>query len=64
MCGLFGMVRATGADVDRASKFLLRLGLWAEDRGIDGAGLALGLPGEPPAQAATGGDARAAAVPG
>jgi glutamine---fructose-6-phosphate transaminase (isomerizing) len=45
MCGLFGMVRALDADAGRASKMLLHLGVWAEERGIDGAGLALALPG-------------------
>ena len=45
MCGLFGLVRAEHADPDRATRLLLGLGLWAEERGIDGAGLALGLPG-------------------
>lgn len=45
MCGLFGLVRAVDADAYRGTQLLLRLGVWAEDRGIDGAGLALGLPG-------------------
>lgn len=45
MCGLFGLMRAAEADAHRATQLLLRLGMWAEDRGIDGAGLALGLPG-------------------
>ena len=52
MCGLFGLVRALHADTGRATQMLLRMGLWAEERGIDGAGMALGLPGEPyPARA-------------
>jgi hypothetical protein len=62
MCGLFGLARTCDVDPGAATRMLIHLGLFAEERGIDGAGLALGVPGPAarvPANAALRGNVRA-----
>lgn len=45
MCGLFGVFRADGSECTSLLEMLLHLGVMAEDRGVDGSGLAFHLPG-------------------
>ena len=50
MCGLFGMARPVGGE-EPVVEALFMLGLLAEERGTDAAGLALWRPDRPAAEA-------------